>query len=136
MRIPEIENAVVVATGGAYGAQSLVLTADGQVWAWGGSGHHGNISIYPPTIIPINGNVVDIAAEHHWSWALTDSRELWRWVTLEGRRGFFLSADEDMFLPDFIALYGEPEMEVERNAFHTFMWAAVATQVDAAVIPQ
>ncbi|MCL2364127.1 MAG: hypothetical protein FWC71_05640 [Defluviitaleaceae bacterium] len=135
LRVPGIENATAVVTGDTYGAQTLVRTADGRVWMWGGQTHHGIPNTDTPTLMPIDGFVIDINARHWRSYALTDDGNLWEWATIEGHRGFWLAAVPMDFMPAFIERYGHPETVEDNAAVTAFRNEFLQARADAALIP-
>ena len=82
--IPGLEGLVIVDIA-AGSKHSMVLTEEGQVYAWGGNsskqigvGSSDSI-IESPTLVSIPGNVIDIECGHYHSMALTDDGKLWMW---------------------------------------------------------
>ncbi|MEO7803836.1 MAG: hypothetical protein ABIS18_05285, partial [Actinomycetota bacterium] len=86
-----LESAVQVAAGGAH---SLVLTENGEVWAWG-SNDHGQLGVSPaslprstaPVQVQIPGKVTAIAAAGSYSLALgdkdlTNTGFVWMWGSI------------------------------------------------------
>ncbi|MCL2364740.1 MAG: hypothetical protein FWC71_08765 [Defluviitaleaceae bacterium] len=100
------DNIVAITDQGGFITQYLALTGDGRVWMWEWD---------EPVLMDIPERIVAIDAGMFASWAISESGNLWTWLTApSGQVGVF-DMIASVLWDDFVEMYGIDALELDTS---------------------
>jgi len=135
-----MDNIVAIAAADSHIAEFLALTDDGRVWMWDWGG--------APALMGIPERIVAIESAQGTSWAISESNNLWGWMTMPASQSAFADFVDDWAVWDeFVEKYELAEDGIDNFtlrgmlseeypfAFSDFLMARIFVALDEARTP-